>query len=227
MAVTTGVPLHVRFPTHTLTGEVPIFFQAGGKWAAEPTLSVDHRQRGWFPTLEAVRKQLLWALNFLQWDYRNCTASLPVPTLGVDQCPERRVHGHQETCPFADLDGNKCLWMNYGCESSAYGWGAAAAEMWPRDKTAKRCGKRLLGALPPPRRQSLTPLPKPCSNLGAKKAPQSEWLTSSLISSLASSLRALNSLSLILFSFAWIHFPQLTNESSPTQWTWVWANSGR
>ena len=26
MAVTTGVPLHVRFPTHTLTGEVPIYF---------------------------------------------------------------------------------------------------------------------------------------------------------------------------------------------------------
>lgn len=46
MAVATAVLLHVRFPTHTPTGEVPIFLQAGGKRAAEATLSVDRRQRG-------------------------------------------------------------------------------------------------------------------------------------------------------------------------------------
>lgn len=81
-------------------------------------------------------KQLLGAFNSLKQGHQNSKANLPVPTHELDHCPARCMHCHQEMHSFADLDGNKRLWMNYGRESSAYGWGTAAAGTGPWNSVA-------------------------------------------------------------------------------------------
>lgn len=82
--------------------------------------------------------------------------------------------------------------------------------MWLRNTPGKGGGHMALGlpspALPSESISSASALPTHTPVL--LKMPRSEWLVPSPISSQPSSFTALNSLSLVLFSFAWIHFPQ-------------------